>query len=611
MENKINLRKHNLETYKAIKEAYLEKNHVAVVQATGTGKSYLIANTIEDMKFDNVLFLTSSLHIINEFKANFKFLNKKVTYMTYRKLSYIKDLKAFLEENEFDFVVLDEYHRCGAKTWNKPVRYIVSSLESIKILGVTATPVRYLDNNRDMTKELFDSEPIVEISLLNAIELDVLPKPKYVLSYYNIKNELEALRLKKLNHIKDNDTLKNINYMLNNISSLVKIEDVLSNNITKERKFIVFCNGVNHLEEMSKIVPLWFKDIGFETEEFYMYRDKERSMTTKDLELELEKFKESKGHNKVSLLFVINILNEGVHLDDIDGLIFLRKTTSPTIVYQQLGRALKSGGNNNPLIFDFVSNISELSFADKDLRDIEKINCDIKLRDYTLNSDIEIIDYTRKINELLIELEEKSRLTNWKNFIDELKEYKNTNGTCNVPSNHILYKRCVRLRNDYKQGVLNENKIKELDALGFKWEVTVYNEELWDLMFNKLLEFKAIYNHVDVPRSYKDKQLATWVHTQRKYRDTMLEYRKDKLLSVGFNFSIAKSKNDKEWEDMYSNLLEFKQKFNHVDVSSRYEDKKLANWVNSQRKAYKANKLSDYRYNKLVDIGFKFSKDAA
>ncbi|MBQ3421732.1 MAG: DEAD/DEAH box helicase family protein [Romboutsia sp.] len=135
MNNKIELKNHNKEIYKIVKKAYSEKNHICVVQATGTGKS-------------------------------------------------------FLQENNYDFIILDEYHRCGAKTWYKPVKFMLDYYKDVKVLGVTATPVRYLDGNRDMSKELFDSEPISDISLLEAINKNILPSPKYVLSYYKIEDEI-------------------------------------------------------------------------------------------------------------------------------------------------------------------------------------------------------------------------------------------------------------------------------------------------------------------------------------------------------------------------------------------------------------------------------------
>lgn len=50
----INLEEHNIKTYEVIQKSLKEKNHIGVVQATGTGKSYIIAKTIVDDDFKKV-----------------------------------------------------------------------------------------------------------------------------------------------------------------------------------------------------------------------------------------------------------------------------------------------------------------------------------------------------------------------------------------------------------------------------------------------------------------------------------------------------------------------------------------------------------------------------
>lgn len=54
------------------------------------------------------------------------------------------------------------------------------------------------------------------------------------------------------------------------------------------------------------------------------------------------------------------MLNEGVHVDDINGVILLRPTVSPIIYKQQIGRALSANKKTNPVIFDIVLNIENL-----------------------------------------------------------------------------------------------------------------------------------------------------------------------------------------------------------------------------------------------------------
>lgn len=608
MTKQINLEQHNLETYEAVKESFKSRNHIGTVQATGTGKSYIIAKTIHDIKSSNVLFLAPSLHIISEFKEKFKYLSERITFMTYKKLSYVKDLEEFLKKNDFDIVILDEYHRCGAKTWGAAVKILLEVYTDKKVLGVTATPIRFLDNCRDMTKELFNSEPVIELSLLEAIERDILKKPKYVLSYYDVESNIDILK-KKSETIDSEEVLSNIKYIINNMENLVNIEDVLKKNITSERKFIVFCSNIEHLRAMKVIIPNWFKNIGFKVKTYSLYTDTENLSNSRRMKVELEEFRSTEYVNDtVHLLFSVNMLNEGVHINGVDGLLFLRKTMSPIIASQQLGRALKVGDNKPPIIFDLVNNISELSFEGSFFDEEERIKVKSKRekRDYSISEAIEVRDYTVDLNNLLREINQLSEMSSWSAFINALTEFKNANGNCNVPSGHKLYKRCLNLKKQYEKGLLKPYQYDELNKLGFDWKISIYNDELWNSMFEMLKEFISIHGHANVPRSYKVKELATWVHTQRKNEQNMPKERKKKLLSVGFQFKIAKKMNDERWEEMFKRLLEFKKEFKHARVSSRYKDTELANWVNTQKKAFKAGKLSTERYERLLEKGFEF-----
>lgn len=59
----------------------------------------------------------------------------------------------------------------------------------------------------------------------------------------------------------------------------------------------------------------------------------------------------------IDLIFSINMLNVGYHVDNITGLIFKRWTGSNQIFYQQLGRCLSSVSDIIPVVFDFVKSI--------------------------------------------------------------------------------------------------------------------------------------------------------------------------------------------------------------------------------------------------------------
>ena len=72
------------------------------------------------------------------------------------------------------------------------------------------------------------------------------------------------------------------------------------------------------------------------------------------------------GSSHLKLLFCIDMLNEGVHVEGVDGVILLRPTVSPTLYLQQIGRGLAAGRGKKkqPVVFDIVNNFESLSSID-------------------------------------------------------------------------------------------------------------------------------------------------------------------------------------------------------------------------------------------------------
>lgn len=95
----------------------------------------------------------------------------------------LRDIKA-------DYIVLDEFHRCGAAAWGKGVARLLAHLPKAKLLGLSATSVRYLDNRRDMSDELFEGNVASEMTLGEAIVKGILPSPVYVTALYSCKRDL-------------------------------------------------------------------------------------------------------------------------------------------------------------------------------------------------------------------------------------------------------------------------------------------------------------------------------------------------------------------------------------------------------------------------------------
>ena len=67
------------------------------------------------------------------------------------------------------YIILDEYHRAGAQEWSAALHKLLAACQQVKLLGLSATNIRYLDNQRNMADELFDGNVASEMTLGEAI----------------------------------------------------------------------------------------------------------------------------------------------------------------------------------------------------------------------------------------------------------------------------------------------------------------------------------------------------------------------------------------------------------------------------------------------------------
>lgn len=107
---------------------------------------------------------------------------ENIIFFTYAKLLLMTDSE--LADIKPDYIVLDEFHRCGAEMWGDGVDILPSLYPDTPILGLSATAIRYLDNRRNMADELFDGNIASKMTLGEAIVRGILNPPKYVLSVF-------------------------------------------------------------------------------------------------------------------------------------------------------------------------------------------------------------------------------------------------------------------------------------------------------------------------------------------------------------------------------------------------------------------------------------------
>ena len=193
----------------------------------------------------------------------------------------------------------------------------------------------------------------------------------------------------------------------------------------------------------------------------------------------------------------------------------------------------------------------------------------------------------------------------WDERYGELKQFKEDNGNCNVPTkwpdNQSLGQWVNNQRAFKKNGRLSEERIARLESLGFVWDPLEAN---WEEMFAALQAYKAEHRHCNVPYKWPDNpSLGTWVGHQRtsKKNGRLSEERIARLESLGFVWDPLEA----NWEEMFAALQAYKAEHRHCNVPRQWPDNpSLGKWVGQQRTSKKNGRLSEERIARLEAEGF-------
>ncbi|MDM8567017.1 Helicase associated domain protein [Candidatus Halobeggiatoa sp. HSG11] len=608
VEPEIELFAHNRNAYEQLKSLWQDNKRVAVVQATGTGKSFIIAKVMADFLGEKQLLLAPSHYIIKQQKkvVPWATATHSVQFMTYAKCSKLGQI------SDVKLIILDEFHRDGAEVWGAGVQRVLAANPDAYVLGTSATPVRYLDGNRDMSDELFDGNIAVNLSLADAIVKRILPAPIYIAALYTLAEELNDL----LSVLKDSNKSEQekqefaveINQAKLDWEQTAGIPEILKKHLTADiNKLIVFCRDEKHLDVMEVEVQRWFQKA-----KIYKRRKVYRVLSASGIaenDENLVAFREAQSKDSVHLLFTINMLNEGLHIADVGAVILLRPTVSPIIFYQQIGRCLQVDVEHTPIIFDFVNNFESIRANDflkslQEARDCEQEKRgELGLEEYSpvvrvVDEALDIIDVFESIGE---------RLQPWEVMFQQLVEFQEEYGHCNVPLRYEKNKKLANWvgvqRKANKNQIISEDRIRRLNEIGFVWNTL---EALWEDNFAELLKYKQIYGNCNVPDRWSENlQLAKWVSHLRnnKKNKELSEERIQRLNEIGFvwkPFEIF-------WEEKFAELLEYKKIHGDCNVPMGWpENPQLARWIHRQRVLKKQDKISEKRIRKLDEIGFRW-----
>jgi superfamily II DNA or RNA helicase len=320
------------------------RDKALVVAAMGTGKTYLAAMDAKAYGAKRVLFIVHRENILDNaikaFKDVFgqhiyvnKYLgetkNSKADFIFTTNITIDKNYQDF-EPHYFDYIIIDEVHHAAANTYQTILKYFKPDF----LLGLTATPERM--DNRSIY-EIFDYIVPFEIRLREAIENDIIVP----FQYYGIRNQ-------NINY-DENYTKKQFDAYLKEFTSDKNakfIAEEVRKHPTKEKlKALCFCSSIEHANAMA----IALAQQGFTTITLTGKNNpQERNQVFKRL---------ADNQDPLTMIFTVDVLNEGIDIPSVNMVLFLRPTESVTIFIQQLGRGLRKYQNKDYLIvLDFIGN---------------------------------------------------------------------------------------------------------------------------------------------------------------------------------------------------------------------------------------------------------------
>lgn len=223
-------------------------------------------------------------------------------------------------------VVIDECHHTEAKSYRNTLKFIKECRSKVKLLGLTATPIRSNDRETAHLLKIFDNTKIYEVSMSDLIAKKILADPQYerIETSENFEPEISYDEAKFINKYGElPDTL------------IHKIA------VSKERNAIILKQYFENVEKYGKtlIFALNVVHCRFLYEE--LSKKKVRCGIVYSGKYDNSKVINDFKDNKLDVLINVNILTEGTDVPDIQTVFLTRPTTSEGFLMQMIGRGMR------------------------------------------------------------------------------------------------------------------------------------------------------------------------------------------------------------------------------------------------------------------------------
>ena len=627
----VDLLKHNQEAFQEISKMIESgTKKIAVPRATGSGKTYLIGALAEKYNSDKKLVLEPTRPLLSSIKEKFdEFGIENTDFMTYQKLIRMNDED--IAAMDYNVIFIDEAHHGTAPKWGQKIEHLMETHSDSIICGTSATTVR--NDGVNVVESLFENNAIEEFPLSTAIARKVLPCPHYITAIYRLDDEFEKLkkRIEASTNTKEEkkEFYNKIKEMKFHFEKSYGVPLILNKYIkVRNGRYLVFCKNKKHLDAMRNVVIDWFHTAGIKDVHSYaVYSD------YPDKEKDYNDFCEDNS-DSLKLLFSIDMLNEGLHIKDISGVLMLRTTQSNLIYLQQLGRLVDAENiDKYLLVFDFVNNFSSVNDGIGLLKEIKEAIAKEKESNPDFDDsgfeDIDtyfVIDRVVEIQKMFREIE--GRLEgSWDLYIKALKQYKEREGDCDVPAKHIeivgeiklaLGNWCQTMR-QAKEGKGRWKFTKEIEEQlnkeGFVWNVLEYR---FEKNIKAISEFYKKYGKYPSNKSEDKllKKLGCLINKEKMemrcedYPDWKMEI----ILKYLPEFSCETKWNKSFNEFVYYAKL-YKNRFGHMQIKEKelIDSFGIGHRLRTIKDKYKDGQLSEENIKILEELGIclerKFQND--
>ena len=330
----------------------------------GTGKTYASAFAMRELGYKKVLFVVHREQLARQSMRSYQNVfsssvsmgvfcgtpslaenkDKDIVFATVQTLRKKENLSEF-DVEAFDCIILDEAHHSPANSYQDVMDYFRPKLW----LGMTATPDKRDDNlaGRNVYEQ-FNHQIAYEIRLQQAMEEKLLcPFHYFGISDLEMIGDFEK---------------KEIDFNMLTSESRVKhiIDQATYFGYSGDKvKGIIFCSSIRESVALSEAFNRTINpDTGKCFRTIALNGDANEQSRVEAFErLAMNEEDASENMQPLDYIFSVEILNEGVDIVEVNQVIMLRKTQSPIVFIQQLGRGLrKAEGKEYVVILDFIGN---------------------------------------------------------------------------------------------------------------------------------------------------------------------------------------------------------------------------------------------------------------